>query len=160
MSKKIKFHSGFTLIEILFSIILLSIILLLAAPNVKHFIHQQMADDTAYRVLNILQYARSAAIQKDQPVILCGASKHNHCADNWGHDWLLTNVDHTVLHVFQNVLRKGRMQVRVFGNAHAIQFAPTGLSAQNSTFSYSIQDALKWRIIVNKSGRARIHYTQ
>ncbi|MEW6041875.1 MAG: prepilin-type N-terminal cleavage/methylation domain-containing protein [Elusimicrobiota bacterium] len=57
-------RAGFTLIELGLVIVILSILLLISAPNFRRFFQQIEFDATVYKLLKVFSYAREESISK------------------------------------------------------------------------------------------------
>ncbi|WP_323133301.1 GspH/FimT family pseudopilin [Marinobacter sp. F3R08] len=61
-------HSGFTLIELMIVVVLISIIATIAVPGFQSMIESNRLTSTANGTLGLLNYARSEAVKRGEPV--------------------------------------------------------------------------------------------
>ena len=67
-------QSGFTLIELMVTIVLLAVLLGIGAPSFAEFIRNSRITSTANDLLAALHLARTEAIKRRAPVTVCGTS--------------------------------------------------------------------------------------
>ncbi|WP_456418113.1 GspH/FimT family pseudopilin [Thiolapillus sp.] len=65
---------GFTLVELLITILVIAILLSLAAPSFRSLLDRNAATATANDILSSILLARSEAIKREQPVIFSGSA--------------------------------------------------------------------------------------
>lgn len=68
-----KLNQGFTLMEMLITLAVVSILAVLAAPNFSQLVNNRSVEGGAKDVLHILQYARTTAINQKSVVKICSA---------------------------------------------------------------------------------------
>ncbi|WP_165767164.1 GspH/FimT family pseudopilin [Parendozoicomonas haliclonae] len=73
--KIIKTSSGFTLVEVMVVVAILSILTTVVAPSFSDFINRNSLASESNRLSSLLRFARSEAIQRQTPVIVCLGEK-------------------------------------------------------------------------------------
>ena len=92
MNTKIK-NEGFTLIELMITIALVSILLVLSAPYFRETITSNKIAAEASDLMASFNLARSTAARLNQPVTLCKSADGDDCTtdDNWEQGWITFN---------------------------------------------------------------------
>lgn len=67
--REIHSHGGFTLVELLISLSILSIIIAVAVPELRNYIHQNRFRGAIMDVLASIRQARSAAVEKNRSIV-------------------------------------------------------------------------------------------
>ena len=75
--------SGFTLIELMITISLISIISAIALPNFSTFLVKSRVDNEISRLQRLLLTTRNSAINLQVPVTLCPLDSQNTCSSLW-----------------------------------------------------------------------------
>lgn len=155
---------GFSLIELLVVLLLVSIILLLSVEGVSSFFQHRKQRLLMQQLYHDLKWTRIEAIALDMPVAIQPYNSLNHrVTDNWCHGWA----------VFKNPEKQGFTQSSQLLKVHAgspdcgitfssfpelpyFQFLPEGISDyQNGTFRFYDQSQVTMEIVVNQAGRVR-----
>ena len=83
-------QGGFTLIELMFSIVILVILITLAAPSLRDIVRDQRVKTATFDVYASLVFARSEAIKRNAPVAICITS-----GTDWAGGWTVKTTDCT-----------------------------------------------------------------
>lgn len=83
-------QGGFTLIELMFSIVILVILIALAAPSLRDIVRDQRVKTATFDVYASLVFARSEAIKRNAPVAICIAA-----GTDWAGGWTVKTTDCT-----------------------------------------------------------------
>ena len=161
--------SGFTLMEILITLAMLTILASLAVPSYKRFIINQQLSAASSDFLSALLQARSEAIKQGKLVAVLPSN-----GTDWTSGWYLNVVNNSCAEtgiIFARSEATGAF-VSVKSSASTNSFAATNPSfvynpvgfphiscsgAANGTLTFeAVEPAREKRIIVSNSGRARI----
>lgn len=96
----VKKQSGFTLIELMITIVISAILIGVALPNLSGFLAQMRANSEVREIQRLLLTARNTAINSDQNVEFCPLTDDNACTN--GTDWsgrigIVTESDEFIL---------------------------------------------------------------
>ena len=82
---------GFTLIELIVALGLISAVLLLAAPDLRQMLQNNRQSSDAAAFVVRLNYARSEAVKRKLNVVLCPSASGSSCLTNkeWESGWLI-----------------------------------------------------------------------
>lgn len=88
-----KKHSGFTLVELLITLIIVSILLAIGLPSLKSFLQGNQLVAGTNELLSAIHIARSEAIKLQTSVTICGSTNGTSCTDpatnNWEDGWIV-----------------------------------------------------------------------
>lgn len=83
-------QGGFTLIELMVTIGLLAILLAAVAPSFRGLLLDNQAATQANAVVTSLMFARSEAIKRNVPVVMCRSNTGtDYAGSNWANGWIL-----------------------------------------------------------------------
>jgi prepilin-type N-terminal cleavage/methylation domain-containing protein len=93
-------QSGFTLMELMITLAIITITMTIAVPNMSTFIKNDRLTSSSNALLSDLLLAKSKAAELNQPAIVCASNNATSCTDGDYQDgWIVavdTNVDGTV----------------------------------------------------------------
>ena len=85
-----KKNSGFTLLELVITVALVAIVMAIGVPSMTNFIKNDRLTTQINTLVGHLAYARSEAVLKIQPVIVCASSNMSSCSsNNWADGWIV-----------------------------------------------------------------------
>lgn len=84
---------GFTMVEMMITLVVLSILAGMAAPAMRDFIRRSQATANANTLLTTLATARSEAIRRSGRVTVCPSSDGTSCGGTWKDGWIVFNDD-------------------------------------------------------------------
>ncbi len=86
--------SGFTLIELITTLVIAGILMALAAPSFSNFIKNNRLTTQANELLADLAFARSEGVKRAAPITVCKSTDGITCNDgaNWHDGWIVTNT--------------------------------------------------------------------
>jgi len=159
--------NGFTLIELMVSVSIVSILGAVVIPNVNEFIIIMRVDNEISQLHRLLLIARNSAINTNQNVTLCPIDSNSNCTTDWQKNIIVfidSNDDNAYSPDLNEVIIRSKPSVKIndklqYGlNRNRIKFAPTGRTTgwgSNGTFKYCPQDftELSRAIVVATSGR-------
>lgn len=70
---------GFSLVELMITVLVVAILTAVAWPNFRDFMHRNTVTSQANQVLAALQYARNEAVSRRYPTALCGSTSGSAC---------------------------------------------------------------------------------
>ena len=159
---------GFSLIELLFTMALLSILLSLAFPVYRHLIAQLRLFTLTERINMTIHYARSEAIRRQSLVKRCKSKDGKSCSGRWKDGWIVffaknpsDLVDSTTLLRVYPAL--GRTDFLVWHGSRSdnyLQLRPDGSTyGQNGSFIICVgvlSKKVAWSVKVSQTGRLRV----
>jgi type IV fimbrial biogenesis protein FimT len=158
---------GYTLIELMLGLALLGILLTWGVPNFVDLYQRNLIATQTQRLMGDLFHARSEAIKRNKPVVICRSQDASHCTPSstsqadWSMGWItFVNEDEDKNRdPDEPVLRRGGtvpgpLSVQ-FNHWWRMTFRPNG-GAGNGTFTLCDQAGNEYRITVYHSGRTRV----
>ena len=76
---RIRKISGLMVLELLITLLLVTLVLGSTYPNWHIWIEQVRLEAVARRIINAVSFARLSAVVRGEVVILCGSSDQHHC---------------------------------------------------------------------------------
>lgn len=73
---------GFSLVELMITVLVAAILTAIAWPNFRDFMHRNTVTSQANQVLAALQYARNEAVSRRYPTALCGSTSGSACTSS------------------------------------------------------------------------------
>jgi type IV fimbrial biogenesis protein FimT len=165
-----KLSIGFTLIETLVSLVIISIIVAMSVPNFSHLWSRSQIDTVVDEFSNALYLARSEAIKRAASVTLCASRDGSSCAEiknSWHQGWLIfvdsdadTQIDleGSIIRIYQT----NNSQLTLIGNRYLtkkITFLATGrITVLGGTIQVCSKDNSQKgkNIVLIATGRFRI----
>lgn len=162
--------AGLTLMELVVTMVVLAVTVTIAIPSFQGVVERTRTATVYHQLTASLMLARSAAITRSEPVVVCPSADGQRCrADRvWEAGWI---VFPDPLRLGQpedetDVLRRtgpidGGLQVRTGRGRPLVRYLPDG-RASGSNLSLRVcrgEDELLARVIVNNVGRARTERT-
>ncbi|HEX8596817.1 MAG TPA: GspH/FimT family protein [Pseudomonas sp.] len=154
-------YAGFTLVELLVTLVVATVISTLALPALGEMIDRQRRSDAAQQLASGLRTARTEAIMRNQTVTI------HSIGDDWSNGWRIIadkdgkgpDEDDPVL-----VERAASGKVKIVGNTNVakhIRFTglgnPVGFSNGTLFICLKDQPVSAHRVIMAKTGRIRIN---
>lgn len=135
---KMHSQSGFTLYELMITLLVIGVILSLGVPNLQEFNRNGRVTATANDLHGSLQFARSEAARARQNVTICASNNSGDaaaaCAGTFDDGWIIfEDVDGDIVRdAGETVLRRfpaieNTLDITTNANATYFSFAPTGL---------------------------------
>jgi len=158
---------GFTLLELLVALSILTILISYALPSVSAFIDGQRKIAHLNSMASTLYLARSEAIMRNSEVMVCKSYDGNRCitSGEWEQGWIVfEDRDGNRIHDAEEVILARQkaasgitVYYRAFGSNHYIVFNAQGVTETNGTYTFcdSNGSASARALIVYKTGRSR-----
>lgn len=127
-------QKGFTLIELMVVIVVLSVVVSLAAPSFSAILQDNRAASMGEDLQGALQYARSEAVKRRQNVQVCRRNAAGSNCENgtdWSSGWLVKLAAGSVLKVWDSA-----QGLAVVGPSIGVTFRGNGLAAASN---FSVQ---------------------
>lgn len=160
------YQNGFSLIELLSVIALITIGMMFAAPSYQLFIQKYQSIAVTNHIVNAIAFAKASAIRYHETVTLCPSKSGKSCDDDFTQGMIIFIDKNSkgVQPIADNLLRVYHKiysgQIVWNRKEKYLQFAKTGfLRSQNGIFFYFPIDKMKTHsqeIIVSKTGRVRV----
>lgn len=161
---------GFTLVELLVSIAILSILLTQAVPAFQELLEKSKTRVATDNLIKHLNFARIQAINHREFVILCSANNNQRCARtrDWSGRSLLIFIDKNgdnrfkprddkLLRITDKMPNGSSLIFRAFQNKSYLKWTPQGTTDyQNGNFTYcpaSGKPTMARHLILNMVGR-------
>ncbi|WP_218814095.1 GspH/FimT family protein [Rickettsiella endosymbiont of Dermanyssus gallinae] len=162
-----KKESGFSLLDLLFTLVLLSILLSLSFPAYKYLMVEIRLLTLTERITSALNYARSEAIRHRSIVILCPSKNGKTCNGQWRNGWNIVLGRHTenfpensLLRVYPALNKHEFLIWHGAGRRDYVQLNPDGSAyGHNGSFVVCVKvlaTSTVWLIKVSATGRIRI----
>lgn len=90
---------GFTLVELLVTVAVLSILLAVAVPSFQSFLANNRMASQANDLITALNLARSEAIRRSANVTVCASSTGTTCTGGWAQGWIVRDAGGTPIRV-------------------------------------------------------------
>lgn len=162
---------AFSLFDMLITLAIASTLIALAVPTFKHLTARTRITAQVNGLLTDLHLARSEAIKRGQPVVLCKSQDGQRCAGDaaWHEGWVmfvdgndnhLADPNETVIRV-QGTQPSVETHLNASGGPqrnHYLGYRPDGMSGKRGTFTFCDPTApsLARAIIIYWTGRARV----
>ena len=158
-----KHSQGFTLVEVLITLSVMSILLGIAAPQINASYQYYRADKAIRTIQQTLLYARNYAISFGKNVTIC-PNKNNNCTNDWLQGITVftdenksNSIDDNDI-IIQEITHFSEQDAINF-NREYIRFQANGSAAgSNGTLIYcpgQIDSPYSKAIVINRSGRVR-----
>ncbi|MBY4598402.1 GspH/FimT family pseudopilin [bacterium BD-1] len=165
-------HKGFTLVELVVTVLVLAIALAVALPAFGALRERFAAMNTFHALTTALMTARMAAITHGRPVTLCPSADGLTCRLDlrWDQGWIVYRdpgrtpqpADAGAI-LWVELRAPGPVAVRSSVGRHRVRYQPSGFSGGNnlSLRACSLRGArLLGAVVVNVGGRARVEWAR
>lgn len=168
-------HKGFTVVELLITIVVVSILLATGVPSILQMVKNNRVTMQANKLVTSVQLGRNEAVKRGTRTTVCAANTTlDDCAgsSNWANGWIVfSNLDNdstadtgtgACLETEDCIMRtsEGINNSTLTGSDNAIHFLPTGLTDNGPvTFTLTANDCEKEQersIIVTLQGHTTI----
>jgi len=145
-----KSENGFTLIELMITLVLAAILLTLAVPSFRQTIQNNRITTQVNEMVTAFNLARTEAIRQGSPVSVCASADQATCsgANNWATGWIVfTDTNAVGNPVISNLIRvwgtlPGNPAVSETGGATFVRYQSNGTTGVlvPFTFTHTIPD--------------------
>lgn len=163
-----RLDKAFTLIELLITLLILSILLAVGLPDLTSVVANKKSNDTIKRVKQAVETAKVSAIVNSRIVTLCKSQDGEKCGGSW-EDGIITftddngdrtiNQDDKLIRYFTFPEAQGSIHWRAFQNRQYLQITSQGFTRfQNGNFTYcpfNRKNYLARQLVVNRTARVR-----
>ena len=131
---KTQAQTGITLVELLIVIAIAAILASLAGPSFSDFINRTRQSSVVSQLVSDLNRARSEAIKRNTPVLLCVRSTDSACGTttNWQNGWLMKCVGSTECDTPLAVHAALPTTLTLIGDDSEVKFKPNGSSGSGA----------------------------
>lgn len=160
--------NGFTLLELLLTILILSIIVTIGIPSLSSLIESSRSQNIYNNLFTLIQYTRSRAAFLHEDVILCPSENTNTCINNWQKPIIIfvdknknrKRDEKELIDRVANLLKdQETITWRASATSRYLRYTSTGETGnQNGTFTICNKNKnmeYTKKIIIYRSGRAR-----
>lgn len=159
--------TGWTLLELTVTLAVLGILCAIALPSFRQTLDRQRASSARQVLISHLAMARLAAIQRNEPVLVCPSVDGQTCSgdrNGWAHGWIIQRAgrEDAPLGAGGTPLRQHRLDypphltIRSTTGRPHIRYLPDGRAlGTNLTLQVCLDADLLAEVTVNNSGRVR-----
>ncbi|CAM5260906.1 Type II secretion system protein H OS=Stutzerimonas stutzeri OX=316 GN=CXK92_09595 PE=3 SV=1 [Stutzerimonas stutzeri] len=146
---------GYTLIELLITLSILTIAISMAVPAMADLIARNRQQALLNQVQDAIQKARAKAVLHRQTIVLCGTVDTGSCSGSWANGWMTrTETSDKILDVTQ-LASAEELRWSGFGDQR-IRFYDNGTSPHsNGRFYQCYKQRIAWQLILSRQGRLR-----
>ncbi|HUG98672.1 MAG TPA: GspH/FimT family pseudopilin [Gammaproteobacteria bacterium] len=155
-------HAGITLLELLTVIALAAVMTGLAIPALDSVMLNARRAAAIESLVRAAWFARTEALRRGRPVVLCGSAGDAHCAadpDAWSGGWLVAAADAPSV-----ALRRGPgvrdPRARIVANRRTFRFEPHDHRGTNGTLAWcdGRGETAARAVIIAPTGRPRVEH--
>lgn len=159
---------GFTLVELMVTLAILSIIVITALPNFQNLMASLEAKRVSTSLSTFIRNSKQRAYVHHQRIGLCGSSNSSSCdRTGWStgmimfHDNNANRLRDSSEQIFDQIrfnLKYGTLSWQGVGRTNSLLFQPdTGLPrGSNGSFTYCSQNNLHQNVILSNMGHVRV----
>lgn len=140
---------GFTLIELMVTVVVLAVLLTIGVPSFNATIRDSRLTAQSNDLLGAMMAARSEAAKRNEPVRVAASTR------GWSAGWQIRNLDNDVLRAYSAL--SGGNVLECDGNCDEITFLGSGSADTGTNFILCDKGGQHARVIqVLNSGKARV----
>jgi len=129
---------GFTLVELMITLVVLAIMLTIAIPSFRTFISNNRLNTSADSLVNALNYTRSIALTNNGNVRICpfNAANSTACGNDWSTGWIVVTQPAVGAEVLLKSQENATAGPTITANNNTITFDSRGLASSSTNFSF------------------------
>ena len=105
-----RIHQGFTLIELMITLVIFSILAAITFPSFDRSIQNNRLTSQTNRLLAAFQFARSEAAANGSELVVCSSSDGSTCdTSKWANGFIILDEKNVVLHTFDGLKGGNRL---------------------------------------------------
>lgn len=144
---------GFTLIDLVVTLSILSIVVAIAIPALGNMIEKSRQEALKDEVESTLHNARTQAVLRRHTIEICGSGDGETCSANWADGWLVRTTTGQTLQLTQ---LPHQAELSWIGFSESIRFRDNGAApASNGRFYQCHGKQVAWQVVVSRQGRIR-----
>lgn len=148
-------QQAFSLIELMYTLLLLSIVLAIGTPSLRLLIERNEEQALRDTLMAYLNETRMQAILQRRNITLCGSSDGSTCDGRWQTHWLMVSTDDD--ETIQQHRLGDAADLCWHGARDSIEFHPNGTTLLgNGRFSLCRSGTASWQLVLNRQGRLRL----
>ena len=167
--KSAKDGAGFTLIELVVTVLILAILITVGVPSFSDATLGSRLGSYANELMTSAYLARSEAMKRNRPVTLCTSTNGTSCAvsGGWEQGWIVLEASTSTVIQHQQARAPGyKVMAKDASNAaiYSVAFQPTGFGATQATFTvcrYLPQAGKQERVVtLSPTGKPAVSRTE
>ena len=147
-------HTGFTLIELMITLVIATIVMTVGVPSFKTFFLNNRMSAQANDLISSINLARSEAIKRTTSMKVCSSDDQASCGGSWNDGWIVITADDSELIRVYPAL-KGTSTLT--STASSMTYTSTGfLNGAQTTFTLCDSDETGEtgrEVVVSSTGR-------
>lgn len=161
-------YRGYTLTELLAVLAITAVIMAIATPSFANLLQNNRLTTSINALATTLHYARSEAIKRNQPIVICKGTPDTGCNNSrtWHAGWILFadsngdkqwNDDEALLWSQAALPPDQTLEWNAFPSSNYTVYYPNGTASSNGTFVFCDNRgaAAAKALILAKTGRVR-----
>lgn len=128
--------AGFTLVELLISITVLSILLMLVTPSFKDMLMNNRVSAETDALTNSLNFARNTALSQNTTILVCpfSATSSTTCGGSWQNGWIVITQPAAGTPVLLHSHSTGTNDATLSATTASVSFDSRGISTTQTNF--------------------------
>lgn len=149
------YKKGFSVIELLFVLVILATILLAISPFSREILIKNRAEKQVDSLKTAINFARISAVSRGEPIKLCASRSKSGCDGDWENGLIVITASNKVLRVLQRLSNGDKLK---FNNGKkVIVFSDMGLAnGYQGSFYYCPYNSLDSARIVTVAATGRV----
>lgn len=135
----VPFGKGFTLIELMVTLLVLSLLIVVAVPAFRAMMLNNRLIASSDSLVNYLNHARNTSLNDAMNVMVCpiGALNSTTCGNNWTSGWIVVaQPSGKTAVLLKSQQNPAASPVTISSSAASVTFDPHGLAVSQSNFKF------------------------